>query len=128
MSSDDLFSLLLALLDAAGSLRPTYIGEFANRAAFPRRRRYPPLYAWIDGAGDLHLDADRPAIARLCIAESIRSGHPVNFGAPEVDQAVNRFVDLASHAAAETLRANAAALNNLKSARRRAAARWGVQA
>ena len=119
--SQKLFELLLARATS-----PVYLGEFASSASLPPS--LPPVYAWTDRAGALHFDSDRAALSRICVVESIRTGRPLGFGAPEVDQAVARFADMAAAAAASTLSApsHATALAELKSARQRAAARWRI--
>ena len=121
MNSRDLFELLLRRLD---DLSPVFIGEFAD--ALPSRRRYPPVYAWVDRDGAVHIDTDRATLARICVIESIRAGRPVGFGDAAVAQAVDRFVSLADEVSAAIMRDMEGQLAALKSARQRAALRWGA--
>jgi hypothetical protein len=117
-----LFELLLARL-AAGDMAPIYLGEFPRP---PARSSYPPVYAWLDLHGDLHLCTDRAALARLCVAEAQSAGQPVAFDSPEVEQTVSKFCDVAATTWAATKIDQAAAVYELKSARQRASLRWGT--
>ncbi len=121
MESQKLFELLLARV-AAGDMAPVYLGEVAATASLPSR--LPPIFAWLDHAGDLHIFADRTSIARICIRESIRTGLPCRFGSAGVEQAVSRFCDLVASTWAATLSEHTAVAAELKSARQRAALRW----
>jgi len=124
MDSPDLFSLLLARLEAIGALHPLYIGEFSCRARLPRGLRYPPIYVWVDGGGAAHIDTDRATLSRICVLESIRAGLLVDFGDTEVEQAVIRFTALVDEAFEATSRGMAVTFASPKSARRLAALRW----
>ncbi|OOG40644.1 hypothetical protein [Rhodanobacter sp. C05] len=118
-----LFELLLARV-AAGDMAPVYLGEFAAAASLPSR--LPPIFAWLDHAGDLHICADRATIARICMRESIRTGLLVAFGDAEVELAVSRFCDLVVSTWAATRIEHPAAARELKSAKQRAALRWSA--
>lgn len=120
MESQKLFELLLASQGAA----PPYLGEFASAAALPPH--LPPVYAWLSHAGDLHLDTDRAALARVCVAKAQSAGQPVAFGSTAVEQAVSRFCDIAATTWSATKSDNAKAISELKSARQRAAMRWSA--
>jgi hypothetical protein len=122
VESQKLFELLLASLVDAG-MAPVYLGEFPRP---PARSSYPPVYAWLDLHGDLHLGTDRAALARLCVAEAQNAGQPVAFGSPEVEQTVSKFCDVAATTWAATKIDQAAAVYELKSARQRATLRWGT--
>ncbi|MEY2152319.1 hypothetical protein AB7849_15545 [Rhodanobacter sp. 115] len=130
MDTQKLFVMLLERLQNDGAMNPTYIGEYACRDALPSRRRYPPIYAWVDGDGAVHIDTDRAALARICVIESIRAGSPLGFGDPVVAQAVTRFVDLATATCASTMRDMAAVLRarTRVSARQRSMERWAMVA
>lgn len=117
-----LFELLLARL-AAGDMAPVYLGEFPLP---PSRSSYPPVYAWLDLNGDLRLETDPSALARICVLESISAGRPVTFGSPAVAQAVDRFRDVAAITWSATKIEQAAACAELKSAKQRAALRWSA--
>jgi len=119
MESQELYSLVLARLAIAP---PPYLGEYQSRTALPRR--LPPIFAWLDFDGTLHLDIDHSALARICVRESISAGRPVTFGSPAVTQAVDRFRDAAATTWAATKIDQAAAVSELKSARQRASIRW----
>lgn len=117
-----MFELLLAsLVDAA--MAPVYLGEFPTR---PARATLPPIYAWCDFHGDVHIDTDRAALSRICITEAIAAGHSLDFGDVAVTSAVDQFAALADAITAEILLCHAASLQPLKSARARSALRWGT--
>ena len=122
--SQKLYSLLLSRLAADGALNPPYLGEVSSHAALPRR--LPPVYAWLDLDGVVHLNTSRAAIARICIRESIRTGMPVAFGDAEVELAVSRFCDLVASTWSATRIEHPAAACELKSAKQRAALRWSA--
>lgn len=122
MGSQKLFELLLSRLAAQDA--PPYLGEFRSRAALPRR--LPPIFAWLDLDGVVHLNTSRTALALICIHESISAGQPEAFGSPAVAQAVDRFRDVAATTWAATKIEQAPACSELKSARQRASLRWGT--
>jgi hypothetical protein len=120
--SQKLFELLLARVAADGA--PPYIGELASIASLPPG--LPPVYAWLSHAGDLHIDTDRAALARICVLESIRAGQPVAFGSAEIERSVSKFCAIAAASWAAALIEQRAAVSELKSAKQRAALRWSA--